>query len=486
MLKNIRQEFNSLSVYFKFLVLSLVLSVITVMVTQEIYAVAIFLIPLGAYLVIHHISVLFYLLIFTIPLSVNLEISSSLTTDFPDELLMWILMPSVFVLVLTRPQLLPEKFWNTPVITIITLLFLWALVTTLFSTSIVPSVKYMLAKSWYIAAFLILAFLLFRHPPDLKRTFIIFLISFSLFFIYSMYRQYLTGFDFEMVNYSIMPFYHNHVNFSATISMLIPLIILSYFLTDNKIIRWTMVIYLLVFVVGLYYSYGRGAWVATIAAGGMFFLMKMRLVKPAVLLSFLFMIYAVYWITDEDRYLNYRPKFEQTHMHDNISDHIVATFQGSDVSSMERVHRWIASVRMAKDRPIMGVGPNNYYDHYRDYVVHSFRTWVSRNMERSTSHNYFLIMLTEQGFPAMILYALLIFASLSYAQRLYYRTDSRAVKYIVMALACTLTAFYINNLLSELIESDEMGSLFYMSIAALVAIDLFEARFAEFFSIEKE
>ncbi len=478
MLKEISDQFSSLDIFFRVLIGCLILSTIAVISTSELYYAAIFLVPAVAYLAIHYLKSLFFLLIFTIPLSINLDITSSLTTDFPDEMMMWVLLPAVFLLVLSKPQLLPERFWNTPVITIITLLFLWSVVTTIFSTDIVPSVKYLLAKVWYIASFMILAFLVFREPRDLIRTFGIFLFSFSLFFLYSIYRQYLNGFDFETVNDSIMPFYHNHVNFSATISMLIPFVLLWYSMTRPSLKRCMILGYLVMLLLGLYFSYGRGAWLATITAGAMYVLMRLRLVKPAVILSFLFLVYAVIWITDDDRYLNYRPKFEQTHMHDNLSDHIVATFQGSDVSSMERVHRWIASVRMAQERPVLGVGPNNFYANYRDYVVHSFRTWVSRNMERSTSHNYFLLMLTEQGFPAMILYALLIYASLAYAQRIYHRSDSRIVRGIAMAIACSLAAFYVNNLLSELIESDEMGSIYYMSIAALVALDLYESRYS--------
>jgi O-antigen ligase len=39
--------------------------------------------------------------------------------------------------------------------------------------------------------------------------------------------------------------------------------------------------------------------------------------------------------------------------------------------------------------------------------VKSFRTYVSDNPEKSTTHNYFLLQLAEQGIPGFLLFAIL-------------------------------------------------------------------------------
>ncbi len=481
MLKEITNSLTSLPLIFQFFIGCLLLSVLLITGTQEVLFAAVFLGPVMIYIALYHLEWLFYLLVFTIPISVNIDITHALTTDFPDELIMWVIFPAVVFLILDKPYLLPARFWNTPIITLFTLLFIWSIITTIFSTSLIPSVKYVLAKSWYIASFVILAFLVFRDIISIFKTFKVFMFSFTLFLLYSFYMQYLTGFDFEEINNSVMPLYRNHVNFSATLALLVPLV--TFWLVQEKT-PWKKLIvalYLLTILVGLYFSYGRAAWLSVVVATLVIPIIKYRLIKPVVILSYIIIAFSVFWIIDEDRYLNYRPNFEKTYMRDNIADHIAATFQGSDVSSMERVHRWVASVRMAKERPILGVGPNNYYDHYREYVVNGFRTWVSRNMEKSTSHNYFFIMLTEQGFVAMILYAILIFASLGYAQRLYFRSQNRNYRRIVLTIASCLTAFYVNNFLSELIETDEMGSLFYLLSVTLVVLDLYQDRFEEMY-----
>ncbi len=159
-------------------------------------------------------------------------------------------------------------------------------------------------------------------------------------------------------------------------------------------------------------------------------------------------------------------------MHESLSDHIMATIQGTDISSAERYYRWIAAVRMSADYPLTGVGPNNFYDNYKHYTISAYKTWVSRNMERSTTHNYFLFMLVEQGYPALIMYALLILTIFYYGQKVYHRQTDRFNKIAVMATLCMIAALFVNNFFSELLETDKIGSLFLLGIAVIAAIDL--------------
>jgi O-antigen ligase len=150
----------------------------------------------------------------------------------------------------------------------------------------------------------------------------------------------------------------------------------------------------------------------------------------------------------------------------------MATIKGKDISSAERFYRWIAGIRMSRDYPLMGVGPNNFYDYYKPYGINEFHTWVSRNPERSTTHNYFLFMLVEQGYPALVLYASLIFAIFFYGQKLYHRLIGTEDRIIVMSVLCMIGALFINNFFSELIETDKIGSIFYLGIAVLIVYDL--------------
>lgn len=80
-------------------------------------------------------------------------------------------------------------------------------------------------------------------------------------------------------------------------------------------------------------------------------------------------------------------------------------------------------------------------------------------------------MLVEQGYPALILYALLIWAIFFYGQRLYHRLKCRQDRIILLAVLGMLASLFINNFFSELLETDKIGSLFLMGLAVLVLLD---------------
>src|SRR5699024_6036993 len=151
--------------------------------------------------------------------------------------------------------------------------------------------------------------------------------------------------------------------------------------------------------------------------------------------------------------------------HENASqetfiDAVTGMFSGKDMSSMERIYRWIASVRMVKENQITGVGPNNFYDHYKNHTVSTFETWVSDNTERSTTHNYFLFLLVEQSYPAMLLYAIFIACLFAQCQHLYHKTQREDYNIFVSVLAMIMAANFVNNFFSELIETHKVGAVF--------------------------
>lgn len=178
----------------------------------------------------------------------------------------------------------------------------------------------------------------------------------------------------------------------------------------------------------------------------------------------------VYLIQDK-KYVDLRPDFEHTYMHADYSSHIMATLRGQDLSSMERLYRWIAAIRMSVDEPITGYGPHGFYYHYKSYALPVFRTYVSKNEEHSTTHNYFLYMLTEQGWPAMLLYAILVMVVFAQAQKIYHRFNDRFYKNITLGLAMAFAVCFVNNFFSELIETHKVGALFYLILTLLIVLD---------------
>ena len=372
-----------------------------------------------------------------------------------------------------NPALIPRWWWQNPLVVIIVLQFIWLIVTVVFSTELLYSVKFLLAKCWFLVSFLVLPLFIFKEKKDFRKGFVFFLIPLFVTMVFIFYQHYRIGFNFRKVEKAIGILYYNHVDYSTVMSMFFPVLCLAYPLTRgmNWIVRGLLLIIIIFFLPAIYFTYARAAMVAVVFAYVIYIAIRLRLVNLVMPAFYGMMALILAFMISNNRFISYRPELDRTYMHKTWTDHIIATFRGEDMSSMERLYRWIAGIRMSGDRPLTGYGPNSFYYHYKPYAVSSFRTWVSRNPEKSTTHNYFLLMLVEQGWPAMILYAVLVMVVFAQAQKTYYRFKDRFYKKITLAMAMMFAAGFINNFFSELLETHKVGALFYLSIAILIILD---------------
>src|SRR5690606_8506871 len=199
------------------------------------------------------------------------------------------------------------------------------------------------------------------------------------------------------------------------------------------------------FIPAIYFAAARAAMLAVVFSLGVAFAIRKKLVNFIMPAFYAFIIMVLSVVTYNNTYIKYRPNMKYTATQRTFSDLITATFRGHDMSSMERFYRWIASIKMSTEHPMVGVGPNNFYDHYKGHTVPMFKTWVSRNPERSTTHNYFLFMLVEQGWPSMLLYAVLLVVVFAQAQKIYHRTRDPFYKKVTMGLIMMFAAGFVNN-----------------------------------------
>ena len=150
-----------------------------------------------------------------------------------------------------------------------------------------------------------------------------------------------------------------------------------------------------------------------------------------------------------------------------------------DASSMERFYRWIAAAFMFNEKPIYGYGPGNFYPFYKSYTVTSFETYLSDNDERSTVHNYFLLMLVEQGLMGLLIFIALTIAVFVYGERIYHQMNRAGDKRLVMAVLISISMIYINLLFSDLVETDKIGSFFFINLALLINLDIYNRKLPE-------
>lgn len=430
------------------------------------------LLLIGCLLLVQHPAALFYALLFFIPWSVEVNITNSLGTDLPDEPLMLLLSFAALALLLFRrgKSRLPLQF--QPILLLLFAGFAWAGVTVLLSTHVVLSLKYFVAKSWYLLAFAVAPLVLVKDAEKLaKGSAAVLFGSMFLATCYAVAKHAAWGFTFASINNAVAPFFRNHVNYSALLVFMVPLQLAFLALTKSKAGRFFLLLSVLVVLVALAFSYARGAWLALAAGLAAYWLIKKGWLLKVFLLVVCIVLGLAFWLGDNDRYLQYAPQHDTTIFHQNFGEHLAATWKGKDVSTAERFYRWVAGVRMSSQHWLTGFGPTTFYQHYQSYAIPAFRTWVSDNREQSTVHNYFLLLLIEQGVPGLVLFLALLGALFWQAQTIYRRARSRFWQITVATVAAILWMQCTVNFLSDLIETDKAGSVFYLCVAFLLIAD---------------
>lgn len=416
----------------------------------------------------------YWIFLFTIPASIQINFSNdTMAITLPDEPLMWVFL-LLFTLVFTRNHdSLPKWWWQDNIVFIVVLQFIWTMVAVLFSKMMFFSMKFLLAKAWLLVCFFVMPIWIFRRKKDFITGFFVLLVPMLATVIVILIHHAMLHFSFDKVQKAMSGLYYNHVDYSTVISMFFPLLLIAWPLTKGKgfFVRFPLLIIILIFIAGIAFSYARAAVVGVAFAIIIGLAMRARLVNLVMPAFYGLIILLMCYMVPNNKFIEFRPDYNKTFMHKNFTDHLIATFRGKDMSSMERLYRWVAAIRMSRDRPITGYGPRSFYYYYKPYAVTMFQTYVSRNKEHSTTHNYFLYMLVEQGWPAMILYAILIYAIFAKAQRIYHRFKDKFYRIVTIGLAMTLAVGFINNFFSELIETHKVAALFYIPLAMLVILD---------------
>ncbi|MEO6613027.1 MAG: O-antigen ligase family protein [Chitinophagaceae bacterium] len=419
-----------------------------------------------------HKEMIFYLLLFSLPFSIEYNFSPGLGTDLPDELLMIFVSFLFLAYGLYSPTLLSKKIWQHPLIICLFILFGWMLVTVLFSSVQWVSLKFLLAKTWYIGAFVLAPLIVFRNKKGIVLALGLLTAAMMLVALIALVKHGADGFSFASINEAVSPFFRNHVNYSAMLVCILPLLTAGRSLCKPGILKTFLSLLIMIGLAALFLSYARGAWVALLAGLIAWWLIKKKLLFISLLTSIIILAVAAGWLKNNDRYLRYANDFSTTIFHKDFSEHLVATYKLKDVSTAERFYRWVAGVRMIGDNWLTGYGPGTFYNNYKPYAVPAFKTWVSDNKEHSTVHNYFLLTVIEQGLPGLFFLLLLLGIMIWYAEALYHRVSDIFYKKLAITTGVILSMILVVNFLSDLVETDKIGSLFFLCLALLIVTDL--------------
>ncbi|MBO2008153.1 O-antigen ligase family protein [Hymenobacter negativus] len=416
---------------------------------------------------------IYYTLFFLLPFTQEISLFGGLSMDVPSEPLMLALTACVAGALMLGAGHLPRREWVHPLLVILALMVLWTAIDTIFSVDKLKSFKYLLAKGWYITPFLLGTLLIVRQPKDAWRFVVLYTTGACLSVLYVVSRHATDGFSFAKINWALHPFFRNHVIYATMLALLVPFVWYAMRATQNLTARLVWRIALGILLFGLLTSFTRASILSIPIAGLFYWVMRLRLTKVLLLTVAVSTVLGVAYVVTGDRYMEYAPNYERTVFNGkNFEKHLEATYKMQDVSGMERIYRWVAAARMIGDKPLTGSGAATFYPEYKRYTVRSFRTYVSDNPEKSTTHNYFLLQLAEQGLPGFLLFVTLIATALLAGENLYHRSRQHPeVRRVVLAALLSFVVIVFHLTLNELVEVDKIGPVFFICLALLVRAD---------------
>lgn len=425
------------------------------------------------YLTVVDFRKVWFLLLFLMAFSVEVSLPGGLGTDLPNEPLMVLLTPIYLVYVIREARHLKGDFIRHPLSLLILLHLGWIFLTTATSGDFVISLKWMLAKTWYIIPFYFMTGSFIKTHRDAKKMMWALFVPLLLVLILTLVRHAMIGFSFEEVNYVMKPFFRNHVNYAAISVLFLP--VLWFLRYDYRLFSRQRIFIgfgIIVFLAAVQFSYTRAAYVTLILSIGAYFIIRFKLMRYVTGLIIIGLIAGLTHLFANNKFLDYAPDFNKTVSHTNFDNLLEATAKGEDISTMERVYRWVAGYYMVLEKPLVGFGPGSFYSQYKGYTVTSFKTYVSRNEEKSTVHCYYLLVFAEQGVPGGLIFLVLVFAVLLYGEKIYHETLLPERRRMVMAMLLVFIIIGALNLINDLIEADKVGPFFFISIAVMVNADL--------------
>ena len=215
------------------------------------------------FLYIFSLDKLILLITFLTPIAINykdpeLGVGISLPAE---PLMLGVLV--IFILKIFYDGGYNKKIVNHPVSIAIIINTVWILVTTVTSELPLVSVKFLIARLWFIIPFYFIGIMVFRDLKNIKRFNWLYILPLVGIIIYTLFNHAGYGFDKPHSNMVMKPFYNDHTAYGAVIAMFVPFFAgfsLSRDYTNSQRIGTFIILFML--LLGLIFSYSRAAWIS--------------------------------------------------------------------------------------------------------------------------------------------------------------------------------------------------------------------------------
>ncbi len=441
-----------------------------------------FLLPFAIFVIwaaFFRLDKLLLFITFFVPLSLNLEDLEigGLGFYFPTEPLLFGVF-ILFIFKLLSGKSVEKKIYFHPVSVVIYVYLIWMFVTSITSEYPVVSLKFLIAKLWYIAPIYFLMSEVFKDKKNIRYFFLAYLIPLSGVVIYTIIRHASYAFGKQAGHWVMEPFFKDHTSYGAVLALFFPVVLgLMLQKRTSNLFRLGYFVLFVIITAGLVFSLTRAAWLSVVIAGVVFILMQFR-VKLKTLLMSTILMGSFLWMAQDQLIMMLSSNDQDSSA--NLTKHVESmTNISTDASNLERLNRWNCAIAMFEDRPWVGWGPGTYQFVYAPYQRSSDLTIIStNNADGGNAHSDYLGPLSEQGIFGPFIYLALILSVSTLAFRLYYTLRDKELRMYVIVVYLGLFTYFIHGILNNYLDTDKLSVPFWGFISILVTIDLYHRKTA--------
>lgn len=426
---------------------------------------------------------LVFFILFFIPLSLTIEFNEFAALTLPTEPLLFGAM-LVFFFRLMFEGGFDIRITKHPVTLAILFHLTWMFITSLSSTMLMVSIKYFVARLWFVLSFYFIATQIFRRFDRIINWIWLFTIPLSIVICYSIIQFFNYNIDKDALYWVMQPFFKDHTIYGAVIAMMLPLMfVFSFDKSYSPKYRFLSFGFFLIILLGIVVSYTRAAWLSVAGAYFVYLIYLLRINWKLVVLGFGIMFGILGYYSDD---IKLKLATNKQSSSQDLGEHLKSVSNiNSDASNMERINRWSSALRMFRKKPLTGFGPGTYRFKYAPFQRSYELTFVSTNAGTlGNAHSEYLGPLAEQGLLGTISFLLIVIFAIKTGTRIYLNSKSRQVRFLSMGALIGLFTYFLHGFLNNFLDQDKASAPFWSLIAMLVALDVYHRQHGQPASVE--
>lgn len=426
-------------------------------------------------LAIFDIEKIMYLMVFSTPLAITLKelgYSDGLNLSLPAEPLM-VGITLIYFLNELSSGVTDKKILRHPITIIIFIQLLWIIVTTVTSELPIISIKFTLARLWFLTSCYFICTELFKKKRAIIYHLLFYAVALAIVAIITTYKHAGYAFDEKIADWIVSPFYNDHTAYGAALAMYIPVMFAMMFMKNiSGIIKIVCFVLLTIFIISIIVSFARAGWLSLVVALAVLASLLLKIKFRTILFSIIGVV--VIFLTFQTEVLMVLGR-NNTDSDGDITANIESMSNiSTDASNLERLNRWSCALQMFEERPIVGFGPGTYQFLYAPFQKSSQKTIISTNFgEKGNAHSEYLGPLSEQGLIGALIVIALVLAVMFLGYRLVYTVKDKSIKILTISILMGLSTYFVHGFLNNFLDTDKASVPFWGFLAMLVCIDVY-------------